>query len=43
MPEEMQVERLIKRDRISQEMARNMIRSQPPIEEKKRLCGFHCG
>jgi dephospho-CoA kinase len=40
MPEEMQIERLIKRDRISQEMARNMIRSQLPIEEKKGYADF---
>ena len=40
MPEEMQVERLIKRDRISEEMARNMIRSQLPIEEKRGYADF---
>jgi dephospho-CoA kinase len=40
MPEEMQIERLIKRDRISEEMARNMIRSQLPIEEKRGYADF---
>jgi dephospho-CoA kinase len=40
MPETMQVERLMKRDRISEEMARNMLRSQLPIEEKKGYADF---
>jgi dephospho-CoA kinase len=40
MPEEMQVERLMKRDRISEETARNMIRSQLPIEEKRGYADF---
>jgi dephospho-CoA kinase len=40
MSEEMQVERLIKRDRISEEMARNMIRAQLPIEEKRGYADF---
>ncbi|OGP71915.1 MAG: dephospho-CoA kinase [Deltaproteobacteria bacterium RBG_16_50_11] len=40
MPEKMQIERLMKRDRISEEMARNMIRSQLPIEEKKGYSDF---
>jgi len=40
MPEEMQIERLIKRDPISQDMARNMIRSQLPIEEKRGYADF---
>jgi dephospho-CoA kinase len=40
MPETMQVERLMMRDRISEEMARNMIRSQLSIEEKKGYADF---
>jgi dephospho-CoA kinase len=40
VPETMQVERLMKRDRISEEMAKNMIRSQLPIEEKKGYADF---
>jgi dephospho-CoA kinase len=39
-PEEMQVERVMKRDRISREMALNMLRSQFPIEEKRSYADF---
>jgi len=40
IPEEMQIERLIKRDKISREMAVNILRAQLPIEEKKSLADF---
>lgn len=40
IPEEMQIERLIKRDGISREMAINMLSSQLPIEEKKSQADF---
>ncbi len=40
MPEEMQIERLMKRDQISHEMARNIIRAQLPIEEKRGYADF---
>ncbi|MBI5966550.1 MAG: dephospho-CoA kinase [Deltaproteobacteria bacterium] len=40
IPEEMQIERLIKRDDISREMAINILRCQLPIEEKERLADF---
>ena len=34
-PEEIQIDRLIKRDRISREIAETILRSQMPIEEKR--------
>jgi dephospho-CoA kinase len=40
IPEEMQIERVMKRDRISREMALNMLRSQFPIEEKRSYADF---
>jgi len=40
IPEEMQIERVMKRDRISREMALNMLRSQLPNEEKKGYADF---
>ena len=40
IPEEMQIERLMKRDGISQEMAINILKSQLPIEKKKKLADF---
>jgi len=40
IPAEMQVERLIKRDGISREMAINMLSSQLPIEEKRSYADF---
>jgi dephospho-CoA kinase len=40
LPEEMQIERLTKRNQISEEMARNMISSQLPIEEKREYADF---
>jgi len=38
--EQVQIERLIKRDGISREMAINILKSQLPIEEKKTLADF---
>jgi len=40
LPQEMQVERLMKRDQISREMALNIIKAQWPIEEKKEYADF---
>jgi dephospho-CoA kinase len=40
IPEETQIERVMKRDRISREMALNMLRSQLPNEEKKGYADF---
>lgn len=40
IPEEVQIERLMERDRISREMAADMLRSQWPIEEKKGYADF---
>ena len=40
IPEEMQIERVMKRDRISREMALNMLRSQITIEEKRGYADF---
>ena len=40
IPEEMQIARVMKRDRISREMALNMLRSQSPIEEKRSYADF---
>jgi dephospho-CoA kinase len=40
IPEEMQIERLIKRDAISRETAMNILKSQWPIEEKKDHSDF---
>jgi dephospho-CoA kinase len=40
IPEEMQIERVMKRDRISREMALNILRSQLPIEEKRSYADF---
>ena len=40
VPEEVQIERLMERDRISREMAMNMLKSQWPIEEKKGYADF---
>jgi dephospho-CoA kinase len=40
IPTEMQIERLMKRDRISREMAINMMSSQLPIEEKRSYADF---
>lgn len=40
IPEERQIERVMKRDRISREMALNMLRSQFPIEEKRSYADF---
>ena len=40
IPEEMQIERVMKRDRISREMALNMLSSQIPIEEKRGYADF---
>ena len=37
-PEDVQKERLMARDNISEEMALNMIRSQLSVEEKKGYC-----
>ncbi len=39
-PEEVQVERLIKRERITKEEAMERIKAQMPIEEKKALADF---
>jgi dephospho-CoA kinase len=39
-PQEMQMERLMRRDRVSREMARNMLGSQLPIEEKRGDADF---
>jgi len=39
-PEELQIRRLIERDRISREMAIKIIQSQMPIEEKKGYADF---
>jgi dephospho-CoA kinase len=38
VPEEVQLKRLIERDDISQGLARNIIRSQMPVAEKKGYC-----
>lgn len=38
VPEEVQLKRLIKRDGINEESARNLIHSQMSVEEKKRYC-----
>jgi dephospho-CoA kinase len=38
VPEEVQVKRLVERDRSSEEMARSILRAQLPIEEKKMYC-----
>lgn len=40
IPKEMQVDRLMKRDQITQEMATNILNSQLPIEEKKGYADF---
>jgi len=40
IPAEMQIERLMKRDRISREMAINMLSSQLPIEGKRGYADF---
>jgi dephospho-CoA kinase len=40
IPAEMQIERLMERDRISREMAINMLSSQLPIEEKRSYADF---
>lgn len=40
IPPAMQAERLIKRDRISREMAANILNAQLPIEEKKGYADF---
>ena len=40
IPEEKQIERVMKRDRISREMALNMLSSQLPIEEKRGYADF---
>jgi dephospho-CoA kinase len=40
IPEEIQIERLKKRDQISLEMAQNILKSQMPIEEKRRYGDF---
>jgi len=40
IPQEMQAERLMKRDRISREMATNILNAQLPIEEKKGYADF---
>ena len=37
-PEEMQLERLKKRNEYSEEEAKNRVKSQMPLEEKKRRC-----
>ena len=37
-PEEVQIKRLMERDNITEEMARNMVRSQLSVEEKKGYC-----
>ncbi|MDH4266238.1 MAG: dephospho-CoA kinase [Deltaproteobacteria bacterium] len=40
IPQEMQAERLMKRDRIPREMAANILNAQLPIEEKKGYADF---
>ena len=40
IPQEMQAERLMKRDQISREMATNILNSQLPIEDKKGYADF---
>ena len=40
IPQAMQAERLIKRDRVSGEMAANILKAQWPIEEKKAYADF---
>ncbi|WP_125590395.1 dephospho-CoA kinase [Companilactobacillus jidongensis] len=40
VPEKVQLERLIERDRISEEDAMNKINAQMPIEQKKNLADF---
>jgi dephospho-CoA kinase len=40
IPEEMQIERMMRRDRVSREMAVNMLSSQLPIEEKRGYADF---
>ena len=40
IPEEMQIARVMKRDRISREMALNMLRSQFRLEEKRSYADF---
>ena len=40
IPSEMQIERLMDRDRISREMAVKMLSSQLPIEEKRKYADF---
>jgi dephospho-CoA kinase len=40
IPEEIQIERLMKRDDISREMAVNILKSQLPIEEKRGFADF---
>jgi dephospho-CoA kinase len=39
-PESIQIERLIKRDGISREMATSILRAQMPIEEKKKYADY---
>jgi dephospho-CoA kinase len=39
-PRETQIDRLMKRDRISREAAMNILRAQMPIDEKLRLADF---
>ncbi len=40
IPEEMQIGRLMKRDRVSREMALTMVRSQFPVEGKRTYADF---
>jgi dephospho-CoA kinase len=40
IPEEVQVQRLVERDPITREMARNILSAQLPIEEKKGYADF---
>jgi len=40
IPEEMQIKRLMERDHISREMARDILAAQLPIEEKKAYADF---
>jgi len=39
-PQETQIDRLMKRDRISREAAKNILKAQMPIDEKLRLADF---
>ena len=39
-PEEVQLKRVLKRDKIDEKLAINMIRSQMSVEDKKRHCDF---